>query len=61
MNIGLLGKETAPMRKRLVEQIRAGAMGLKLHEDWGSTPAAIDHCLNVRMNTMCRWPSTRIP
>ena len=29
------------------EQIRAGAMGLKLHEDWGSTPAAIDHCLNV--------------
>ena len=47
MNIGLLGKGNCSDEKSLVEQIRAGAMGLKLHEDWGSTPAAIDHCLNV--------------
>ncbi len=47
MNIGLLGKGNSSDEKTLVEQIRAGAMGLKLHEDWGSTPAAIDHCLNV--------------
>ena len=47
MNIGLLGKGNSSNEKALVEQIRAGAMGLKLHEDWGSTPAAIDHCLNV--------------
>ena len=47
MNIGLLGKGNSSDEKALVEQIRAGAMGLKLHEDWGSTPAAIDHCLNV--------------
>lgn len=47
MNIGLLGKGNCSDEKALVEQIKAGAMGLKLHEDWGSTPAAIDHCLNV--------------
>ena len=47
MNIGLLGKGNSSDEKALVEQIKAGAMGLKLHEDWGSTPAAIDHCLNV--------------
>ena len=47
MNIGLLGKGNCSDEKALEEQIRAGAMGLKLHEDWGSTPAAIDHCLNV--------------
>lgn len=46
MNIGLLGKGNCSDEKALVEQIKAGAMGLKLHEDWGSTPAAIDHCLN---------------
>ncbi len=47
MNIGLLGKGNCSDEKALEEQIKAGAMGLKLHEDWGSTPAAIDHCLNV--------------
>lgn len=47
VNIGLLGKGNCSDDKALVEQIKAGAMGLKLHEDWGSTPAAIDHCLEV--------------
>src|SRR3982750_3262467 len=42
MNIGLLGKGNASLTPALVEQVRAGAMGLKLHEDWGTTPAAID-------------------
>ena len=45
MNLGFLGKGNASRSKALEEQIRAGAMGLKLHEDWGTTPAAIDHCL----------------
>lgn len=47
MNIGLLGKGNCSDERALKEQIRAGAMGLKIHEDWGSTPAAIDHCLKV--------------
>ncbi|TKR55068.1 urease subunit alpha [Allopusillimonas ginsengisoli] len=47
MNIGLLGKGNASTQAPLVEQVRAGAIGLKLHEDWGSTPAAIDTCLTV--------------
>lgn len=47
MNIGFLGKGNASLPKPLEEQILAGAMGLKLHEDWGTTPAAIDNCLNV--------------
>jgi urease subunit alpha len=47
MNFGLLGKGNASQPAGLVEQIRAGAMGLKLHEDWGTTPAAIDCCLTV--------------
>lgn len=47
MNIGLLGKGNCSDERALAEQIRAGAMGLKIHEDWGSTPAVIDHCLNV--------------
>ncbi len=47
MNIGLLGKGNASLPGALVEQIEAGAMGLKLHEDWGTTPAAIDCCLSV--------------
>ncbi len=47
MNIGLLGKGNASLPGALEEQIRAGAMGLKLHEDWGTTPAAIDCCLGV--------------
>ena len=47
MNLGFLGKGNASRPEALVEQIAAGAMGLKLHEDWGTTPAAIDCCLNV--------------
>jgi len=47
MNFGLLGKGNASLPEPLAEQVRAGAMGLKLHEDWGTTPAAIDNCLNV--------------
>ncbi|MEG3591878.1 MAG: urease subunit alpha [Pseudomonadota bacterium] len=47
MNLGYLGKGNASLPKALDEQIEAGAMGLKLHEDWGTTPAAIDNCLNV--------------
>jgi urease subunit alpha len=47
MNIGLLGKGNASAAAPLREQVRAGAIGLKLHEDWGSTPAAIDNCLTV--------------
>jgi urease subunit alpha len=47
MNFGLLGKGNASLPEGLHAQIRAGAMGLKLHEDWGTTPAAIDCCLSV--------------
>ncbi len=47
MNFGLLGKGNASLRNPLREQVAAGAMGLKLHEDWGTTPAAIDNCLAV--------------
>ena len=47
VNIGILGKGNASLPGALEEQIKAGAMGLKLHEDWGSTPAAIDNCLAV--------------
>ncbi|MGF6589892.1 urease subunit alpha [Pseudomonas sp. 2835] len=47
INIGLLGKGNASRPEALREQIEAGAVGLKLHEDWGSTPAAIDCCLGV--------------
>ncbi len=47
MNLGFLGKGNASLPAALDEQIEAGAMGLKLHEDWGTTPAAIDNCLNV--------------
>ena len=47
VNIGLLGKGNVSQPGPLHEQIRAGAIGLKLHEDWGSTPAAIDTCLRV--------------
>ncbi|MGH6776314.1 urease subunit alpha [Brucella tritici] len=47
INVGLLGKGNASKPEPLREQIRAGAVGLKLHEDWGTTPAAIDNCLNV--------------
>jgi len=47
MNIGIVGKGNASKPAALVEQIEAGACGLKLHEDWGTTPAAIDCCLGV--------------
>jgi len=47
LNIGLTGKGNTSMSNGLLDQIRAGAIGLKLHEDWGTTPAAIDCCLSV--------------
>ncbi len=47
LNFGFLGKGNASLPQALVEQVEAGAMGLKLHEDWGTTPAAIDNCLDV--------------
>ncbi len=47
MNIGLLGKGNLSLPDPVREQIEAGVVGLKLHEDWGSTPAAIDNCLTV--------------
>ena len=47
MNLGFFGKGNASLHEPLREQVRAGAIGLKLHEDWGTTPAAIDGCLAV--------------
>lgn len=47
VNLGFLGKGNSSQPQGLVEQILAGAMGLKLHEDWGTTPATIDTCLSV--------------
>ena len=47
VNIGFLGKGNASKPEALIEQINAGVCGLKLHEDWGTTPAAIDNCLSV--------------
>jgi urease subunit alpha len=47
MNLGFFGKGNASLPAALIEQIEAGACGLKLHEDWGTTPAAIDCCLSV--------------
>lgn len=47
MNLGFLGKGNVSLPDPLIEQIEAGAIGLKLHEDWGTTPAAIDNCLSV--------------
>ena len=47
MNIGLLGKGNVSVPEPIAEQIEAGAVGLKLHEDWGTTPQAIDNCLSV--------------
>jgi urease subunit alpha len=51
INLGFLGKGNASQPEPLREQIAAGAIGLKLHEDWGTTPAAIDHCLAVAEET----------
>lgn len=50
MNLGFLCKGNASLEAPLDEQITAGTMGLKLHEDWGTTPAAIDACLSVAEN-----------
>ncbi|WP_374244897.1 urease subunit alpha [Zoogloea sp.] len=47
MNLGFLGKGNASLPGPLAEQVEAGVIGLKLHEDWGTTPAAIDACLSV--------------
>ena len=51
MNFGFLGKGNASTPDALLEQVAAGAMGLKLHEDWGTTPAAINNCLSVAEQT----------
>ena len=51
INLGFLGKGNASRPEPLREQIEAGALGLKLHEDWGTTPAAIDACLSVAEET----------
>ena len=47
VNLGFLGKGNCSDERPLREQVEAGAMGLKIHEDWGATPAVIHHCLNV--------------
>ncbi|MBD2503494.1 urease subunit alpha [Anabaena azotica] len=47
LNIGLLGKGNTSKPEGLIEQVNAGVIGLKIHEDWGATSAAIDNCLNV--------------
>lgn len=47
VNLGLLGKGNSSQPQGLIEQVTAGAMGLKIHEGWGSTPSVIDHCLSV--------------
>ncbi|MEC4681282.1 MAG: urease subunit alpha, partial [Nitrospirota bacterium] len=47
INLGFMGKGNASLPEALVEQVEAGAIGLKLHEDWGTTPAAISTCLDV--------------
>jgi len=51
MNLGFMGKGNASRQAPLLEQIEAGAIGLKLHEDWGTTPSAIDTCLDVAEQT----------
>ncbi len=51
MNLGFMGKGNASLPAALHEQVSAGVLGLKLHEDWGTTPAAIDNCLNVAEET----------
>ncbi|MFC3848162.1 urease subunit beta [Helicobacter baculiformis] len=47
MNLGFLAKGNVSYEPSLVDQVKAGAIGFKIHEDWGSTPAAIHHCLNI--------------
>ena len=50
VNLGFMGKGNASLPTALEEQLKAGAMGLKLHEDWGTTPSSIDNCLSVAEN-----------
>jgi urease subunit alpha len=57
MNLGFLGKGNVSLPEPAREQIRAGAIGLKLHEDWGTTPRTLSRSL--RMTTCCRVPPTR--
>ncbi|MCM3763149.1 urease subunit alpha [Alkalihalobacillus oceani] len=47
INVGIIGKGTLSQREAVIEQIEAGVIGLKIHEDWGATPAVIDNCLAV--------------
>ena len=47
INVGLTGKGQAATEEPLAEQVRAGVIGLKVHEDWGATPSALDHALKV--------------
>ncbi len=47
MNLGFMGKGNASRQQPLLDQVRAGALGLELHEDWGTTPSAIDTCRSV--------------
>lgn len=47
INMGFFGKGNCSAEEPIIEQIKAGAMGMKIHEDWGATPAVIDHCLNT--------------
>ncbi len=47
MNLGFMGKGNGSLPEAIEEQVEAGVMGLKLHEDWGTTPASIDNCLSV--------------
>ena len=57
MNLGFLGKGNCSDEAPLIEQVKAGAMGLKIHEDWGATPAVINHCLNVADEYDVQLPS----
>ena len=47
LNFGFTGKGNSSSQIGLMEQVKAGAIGLKLHEDWGTTPATIDSCLQI--------------
>ena len=58
MNLGFLGKGNASLPEALDEQLRAGAMGLKLHEDWGTTRRPSTTAWPWRNGSMCRWPFT---
>ena len=46
INVGLLGKGSASHHEPIIEQVRAGAIGMKIHEDWGATPDALNQSLN---------------